>query len=145
MAVFTVHLPKVAAGGTPASETIVFLRDGFSAPAFIFGPFWLAWHRAWLPALLIGALQLLIALGGERLFRLSGDGATIVSLGLAAALGFEGARLVAWSLARKGYVESAVVTGHDQEEAEEAFFLQRGAVQMAPKTEAPAPAEGTPA
>lgn len=46
MASFSVFAPP---GAQMAPEKIVFLRDGFSTPAFLFGPFWLLWKRAWLP------------------------------------------------------------------------------------------------
>jgi hypothetical protein len=145
MSVFTVHLPKVAAGETVAPEKIVFLRDGFSTPAFLFGPFWLAWKRAFLPAALVGAVFLALEVGGPMI-GLSGASRTILSLVLGAAMGFEGVRLVAWSLARKGYTESAVVFGHDADEAEEAFFIDWRDRLTAPVSPAPlAQNEGTPA
>jgi len=146
MAVFTVHLPKVAAGDIVAAEKIVFLRDGFSTPAFLFGPLWLAWKRAFLPAGLMLAVFALVFFGAGRL-GLSGETGSIVTLALEILLGFEGVRLVAWSLARRGYHESAVVFGQDMEEAEEAFFYQWSQkaapnAQAAPDSQAPAVAAG---
>lgn len=121
MAIFTVHLPKTAPGQLPASEKIVFLRDGFSWPAFLFGPFWLAWRRAWLAAALWTLLLVVIAVIGWKL-RISRDALSWLTLALGVWLGFEGARLVAWSLARRGYVEQDLVIGEDLDEAEAAYF-----------------------
>lgn len=121
MAIFTVHLPPTAAGQRPAPEKIVFLRDGFSWPAFIFGPFWLAWRRAWLVAGLWTLLLVAVGLIAWKL-RVSRDAMSWLTLALAAWLGFEGGRLVAWSLARRGYVEHDLVIGDDVDEAEAAFF-----------------------
>ena len=50
MAVFTVFLPPAPEGAIPPPEKIVFLRDAFSWPAFVFGPLWLAWRRAFAAA-----------------------------------------------------------------------------------------------
>lgn len=132
MAIFTVHLPPTPSGAAPAAEKIVFLRDGFSWPAFFFGPFWLLWKRAWIAA---AAWALLLTLDGlvAWKFNVSREAASWISLALAAWLGFEGGRVVAWSLARRGYVESDVVVGDDEEEAEAIFFHRWRA--SAPQTE----------
>jgi hypothetical protein len=121
MAVFTVHIPPAPTGAAPAADKIVFLRDGFSTLAFLFGPFWLAWNRAWLPAALWTAALVLLGVG-VKLLGVSKDAMPIVSIAMAAALGFEGSRLVAWSLARRGYSEQSVVQGDDLDEAEDVFF-----------------------
>jgi len=121
MAIFTVHLPPTAAGASPAPDKIVFLRDGFSFYAFFFGPFWLVWSRAWIAA---AAWTLLLTLIGLAAWKLKVPRDAISSLGLTLAvwLGFEGERLIAWTLARRGYAEQDVVVADSEEEAEEAFF-----------------------
>lgn len=121
MAAFTVHIPNVRAGETVPGDKIVFLRDGFSWAAFFFGPLWLAWRRAWLAALLWTLLLVLIALAVAKLgvpLRI----ASTIGFASALMLGFEGSRLVAWTLGRKGYSENAVIIGEDIDEAEEVFF-----------------------
>ncbi|MBY6242201.1 DUF2628 domain-containing protein [Methylosinus sp. Sm6] len=126
MAVYTVHIPQGRWGERPAPDKIVFLRDGFSLAAFLLGPIWLLWRRAWLPAVswtvLLGVIGALAATG------LSAEAVSVLEIALAALLGFEGSRVVAWSLARRGYTESAVVVGDSLDEAEAAFFfsLQQG-------------------
>jgi len=121
MAIFTVHVPATRAGEAPAAEQIVLLRDGYSLAAMIFGPLWLAWNRAWIAAVGWTLLLALIAFAGVKL-GVSQATLSLVSLALSVALGFEGARLIAWTLARRGYSESAVVVGENSEEAEEIFF-----------------------
>lgn len=134
MAAFTVHIPNVAAGETVSPEKIVFLRDEFSWGAFIFGPLWLAWRRAWLAALLWTLGLILLAVVGQKLGLGRGFASTI-GFALAVLLGFEGSRIVAWTLARKGYSESDVVIGDDIDEAEMVFFHRWrhiGATSFAP-------------
>ena len=90
MKVWTAHL---RAGSAP-----VLVRDGFSLGAFLFGPLWLAAHRAWIPAVL--ALVLTLAI-----LRLTAAPATgVLLLGLMVLLGLLGRDMVRWSLERRGYV-----------------------------------------
>ncbi len=121
MATFTVQIPPASNGGGAASEKIVFLRDAFSGPAFVFGPFWLLWKRAWLAAL--GWALLLAAIAGiGALLKMPPLAMSFAGLAAAAILGFEGERILAWSLHRRGYVEDDVVIGDNEEEAEEVYF-----------------------
>lgn len=121
MAMFTVHIPPAAAGPRPATEDIVFLRDEFSWAAFFFGPIWLLWNRAFLAALLWTLLLAAAYLIAWQL-RVPKDAMPAIGVAFGVLLGFEGCRLRAWTLARRGYVESDIVMGHDAEEAEAVFF-----------------------
>jgi Protein of unknown function (DUF2628) len=97
----------------------VLVREGFSFGALFFGPFWLAAHRAWLPAAAAFAVGVLIVV-------LSRPPASIVlTLGLAFLLGLSGRDLVRWSVARRGYLESAVVVGTDADDARAKLFAAR--------------------
>jgi hypothetical protein len=89
----------------------VLLRDGFSFPALLFGPLWLVAHRAWLPA---GAAVLLIVLAS---LLADPPASVVMMLGIFALVGFSGWDLVRWSLARRGYVESNVVAGRNEDDA----------------------------
>lgn len=122
MASFSVFAPPDA---QMAPEKIVFLRDGFSTPAFLLGPVWLLWKRAWLPAATVIALMSLLPL----LAKLEASPLLPGFLGLALAtwLGFEGRQILAWSLRRRGYVESDLVVAENEEEAEEVYFARLGA------------------
>jgi len=121
MAVFTVHLPPE---GDAAPEKIRFLREGFSTPAFIFGPFWLFWKRAWLAALGWTLLLVVIASAGW-VFKINKDAMSFVGFASALILGFEGDRFLAWSLQRQGYEEKDVVIADNEDEAEEVYFGRR--------------------
>jgi len=139
MAIFTVHIPAARAGEAPSAEKIVLLRDGFSLPAMLLGPFWLAWNRAWIPAIGWTSLLALIVLAGVKLGA-SSETLSLANTALALLLGFEGSRLVAWSLARRHYNESAVIIGESADEAEEIFFHNwRGASAVTPPPPPPPP------
>jgi hypothetical protein len=89
----------------------VLVREGFSFGALLFGPFWLAAHRSWLPAAVTLLLVALIPV-------LAGPPASVVLIAvLALLLGFSGRDLVRWSVSHRGYVETNVVTGRNEEEA----------------------------
>jgi hypothetical protein len=128
MTSFTVHLPPTPPGERPAAEKIVFLRDGFSTWAFIFGPLWFMWKRAWLPAVL-WSLVLAVLAGLGVLLKIPADAMSFAALAVALFLGFEGCRLLAWSLQRRGYVESDVVIGENEEEAELVYFERQRAAE----------------
>jgi hypothetical protein len=103
MKIWTAHLRQ----GQP--PTLV--REGFSLGAFLFGPLWLALHRAWIPAVLAFAASVLIV-------KLSGPPAgLVVFLGLMTLLGLSGRDLVRWSLARRGYVIVHAVVARSEEAA----------------------------
>lgn len=140
MAIFTVHVPATRAGEAPSAERIVFLRDGFSLSATIFGPLWLAWNCSWVAALGWALLLAAVAFIGVKL-GVSKRTLLLAGLALSVALGFEGVRLVAWTLARRGYNESAVVVGENADEAEEIFFNNwRPSIAPPPPPPPPAPA-----
>ena len=73
----------------------------------------------------------------------SSETLSLVNTALALLLGFEGSRLVAWSLARRHYSESGVVIGETADEAEDIFFHNwRGAGAVAPPPPPPPPPVG---
>jgi hypothetical protein len=90
----------------------VLVREGFSFGALFFGPLWLAAHRAWLPALAMILLTLLALLLTHPPARI------ILILGLALLAGFSGRDLVRWSVTRRGYLETNIVTGRNQYDAQ---------------------------
>jgi Protein of unknown function (DUF2628) len=107
MRIYTAHL---ASGRAPR-----LVREGFSLGAFLFGPLWLFAHRAWLAGVI--ALALLIGFG-VLAGVIGGSGtSSILLLGYAALLGWNGRDLCRWSLARQGYEESHVLAGRDSDAA----------------------------
>jgi hypothetical protein len=115
---------------TPAGaedfDKVVFLRDGFSIGAFALGPFWLLWNRAYAAASVWLALMALVAFGGTAL-GIAPEATGLINLALSLVLGFEGVRLVAWTLERRGFRQSALVACDNAQEAEEVYFHNKRA------------------
>jgi hypothetical protein len=111
---WTVHLPPGAArASVPATgrhPAPVLIPEGFSFWAFLFGPFWLMAHRAWL-----AGVAVLLGLVGVNLL----PDPYGVALALAAhlLLGFQGRDLWRWTLTRRGWSLAHVVQGRDAEGA----------------------------
>jgi hypothetical protein len=120
MAVYTVHEPPWRGGTTPEPERFVFVRDGFSFGALLFGPLWMLLHRMWL--VLIG--YVVVAAVVSILLHLSGSariGPVVWTL-LALLIGFEAATLRRFTLGRRGFRNVGVVVGDDLELVERRFF-----------------------
>jgi hypothetical protein len=97
----------------------VLIREGFSFGALLFGPFWLAVHRAWLAAAV--ALLLDVAI----LVLTDPPASTVLAGALALLLGYSGRDLGRWSLTHRGYQETNVVTGGNEDEARYKLFAAR--------------------
>ena len=96
---------------TRAGAAPVLVREGFSWGAFLFGPFWLAAHRAWIAtALALAASVLIVTLTRD------GVAATLLTA-LILLLGFSGNDLRRWSLDHRGYLLSQVVVARTEIEA----------------------------
>ncbi len=103
MTFFSAHLK-------PDAEPVL-VPEGFSLAALVFGPLWLAAHRAWVPAALAMAADVLIG-------ALVHDPARIVlGAGLAVLLGLTGQDLRRWTLEQRGYLLTNVFAVRDAEEA----------------------------
>ena len=79
MAIYTVHEPPLRTGAAaPDPERFIFVRDGFSFWAFLFGPLWMLRHRLWLVLLLyiVVSVVLAIACVGYLSWRSGGDDMT---------------------------------------------------------------------
>lgn len=122
MLVFTVHEPaRPAVDLDDRADELVFVREGFSMPAFLFGPFWLAVHRLWLP-LVLYVVAFLLLLG---LFQVlpGGSGAVGIVLTLAAmAFGLEANSIRRWGLSRRDYQMIGTAAGKTFEECEHRFL-----------------------
>lgn len=103
MSVWTVHLRD----GKPA----VLVPERFSIWAMLFGPLWLLLHGAWIPAVLVGSAEAVIA-------ALAGEVARpVLLLGLAWLVGLAGQDMRRWSLARRRYRLAHVVAAADEDAA----------------------------
>src|ERR1700756_4266590 len=121
MAVYTVHEPPMREESTPDPERFVFVRDGFSFTAFVFGPVWMLWHRMWLIffgyVIVAGILE--IALRGVG----ASSGATsLVGFLFALLIGFEAPTLRRFALRRRKWSNLGIIVGDNLESAEQRFF-----------------------
>jgi hypothetical protein len=122
MSIYTVHEPPLRAGAAaPEPERYVFVRDGFSLWAFLFGPLWMLRHRMWL----VFVLYVVISFVLEGLVAVAGaSDAGIGAVGLLISLwvGLEAATLRRFTLRRRGWRDVGVISGEDREAAERRFF-----------------------
>ena len=89
----------------------VLVREGFSWGALIFGPLWLAAHRAWIAAVLTLVAWVLIIV-------LTQDGVSAALLTtVIVLLGLSGHDLRRWSLEHRGYLLAQVVVARNELEA----------------------------
>jgi hypothetical protein len=97
----------------------VLVREGFSWGALIFGPLWLAVHRAWIAAVLsLAAFVLIVVLAGD------GIAAALLAT-LILLLGLSGHDIHRWSLDHRGYLLSQVLVARDELEATERLLERR--------------------
>jgi hypothetical protein len=120
MRTFKVFLPD---GAEPAiaAERARFVRDGFSWPAFLFGPFWLLARGLWLALIMwiLGAVLVALAIRSGYLGGGAGGWLYLLSFWF---LGVEGRRFVAAAVERRGFVFADVVVAPNRSTAEEIFF-----------------------
>lgn len=89
----------------------VLVREGFSWGALVFGPIWLALHRAWIPAAISLAAFVIIGFTTQDAVQAALLAALVVLLGLS------GYDLRRWSLDRRGFLLAQVVTGRSELDA----------------------------
>jgi hypothetical protein len=89
----------------------VLVREGFAWGALLFGPLWLALHRAWIPAALTLAAWVLVQVLTPA------PVAGVLSLGLALFLGLTGHDLVRWSCEHRGFLLTQVLAARNETEA----------------------------
>lgn len=123
MTLYTVHEPATSVGRSAAdAEAIAFVKEGLCWPALFVPVLWLVYHGMWLiltgyVIVLVGIEAALDALGTSEL------AGGIIGAGIAVLFALEAASLRRWHLARKGFAQVGVVSGHDLEEAEHRFFV----------------------
>ncbi len=103
MKMWTAHL-------RPDAEPIL-VPEGFSWLAMIFGPLWLAVHRAWIPAAIVLALDVIGA------FLLPEPLSFVLDAGLAILVGLSAHDLRRWSIENRGYLLTHVIAAGDEAEA----------------------------
>ena len=100
---------------------VVLIAEGFNWAALIFGPIWALWHGLWRSAtvlLLIG-----VAIGGlGAVAGVAPNGVSLLQILVQIGLGLWGNDLRRAALARRGYVERAVVAGRNEGEAQYRYY-----------------------
>jgi hypothetical protein len=122
MPVYTVHAPPVDGTDVRATtDKFVFVRDGFSFWAFVFGPVWLLYQRLWLA--FAGYIVLSIVVEVVLTLLQAGGGIRLaVMVVIVMLLGLEAATLRRWTLSRRKWRQLGVVVADDREAAERRFF-----------------------
>ena len=93
-----------------AGRAPVLVAEAFAWGAFLFGPLWLLWQRAWVAAAL-SAAGLLLCVAGPPALR------PALTFGLLLLLGLIGRDCVRWTLLRRGYPVVHVVAGRSEDDA----------------------------
>lgn len=122
MSVYTVHEPPSPdADRIERAASLLFIRDGFSWAAAIFGPLWMLAKGLWLVTLayLVGTVLIGLALSFAGVA--PGWGGLIAS-GINVLIGFEAVSLQRWTLERRGWQMIGTVTGRTRAECERRFF-----------------------
>lgn len=88
----------------------ILVPEGWSWGAALFGPAWLLFHRAWIPAGIYGAAILLVQW-------LPPAWGSAIGLGLVVLAGLMGRDALRWSLEQRGYTLDHVVAARDEEGA----------------------------
>lgn len=118
MRIYTVHVRR---HGLDPDRDIVLVREGFAWMAFLLNAAWALWHRLWwLAAILIVIGAGIGGLEGASL--LPPNAGAILSLAVATFAGLFGNDLRRRSLADRGFVAAAVVSGSDTEAALRRFL-----------------------
>lgn len=122
MQTYTVHeAPDSPSDRVERAERLAFVKEGFSWPAAVAAPIWLAVHRIWLPL----AAYLAIVGGVEALkyvTALDHRWLGLVVVGLNLAVAYEADTLRRWALDRRGWRDLGAVSGRNLAECERRFF-----------------------
>ena len=122
MAIFMVLVPPGPQRATLRErdlERTVFIKDGFSFPAFFLSIPWLLWQRLWLVLGAFLVTTIILEIGARYS---DGPGVGIVSLLVTFLFALEANGLRRWTLERRGWRFVAVVEAHGQADAEQRFF-----------------------
>ena len=118
MRTYTLHPAKGAlVGEAHGLERAHLVPDGFSWPAFAFGPLWFFCHRLWLAGLGVLALLAVVAFGG-RFLGLTPIAGFVITVLVSLLIGLEASSLRRWTYARAGRPVRDAVTAANAEEAE---------------------------
>jgi len=122
MPIYAVHAPK----GPPslaAADRVTLVRQNFSWPALLLGPWWLAARALWRALIVWAVLAAALIVGAAALGVPPGAIAAALAL-IALYLGLEAANLRSAALARSGRPLVDMVAAADEDSALGAFFAR---------------------
>lgn len=129
MAIHVVMEPPAKAGQN-ASESAVFVRDGFYFLGFLVPVLWLLWHRLWLEAAVTLAATLALAVVGEAMGL--AFAAALLPLLISLYVGLEGGALRIAALRRAGWHQWGVIEAGSTTEAETRYLYADDQVEEQP-------------
>lgn len=122
MAIYAAHAAKGPAT-LAGADRVRLAPQGFSWPAFLFGPFWLLAKGLWRALLVWLAADILLAVAAATL-GLGPQPLTLAQLAIALFLGLEGGALRSAALERSGLPLADIVAAPDEDLALRAFFAR---------------------
>ena len=121
MPTYTVHVPSGLENDVERAERTIFVREGFSLPAFLFGPLFLVYRRLW-RATLAWCVAAIALSGLTHILGLPVPVTLLLFLVLAVLVGLEANEALRQALGRRGYIGSALVTAATRATVERTFF-----------------------
>lgn len=118
MKVYSVHL---RAGAHTPDRDAVLVKEGFSWPAFFFGPLWALYHRMWFTALGLFALSILIGVA-KSILHPDPLTDTAITLGVMTLIGGGGNDWLRTALAARGWRQEGLAAAPDRDTALRRFF-----------------------
>lgn len=138
MPLYAAHAPK----GPPTlqgADRVTLVRQGFSWPAFLFGPWWLIAKGLW-RALIVWALVAVVLIVGGAVLRAAPGSIFAAQLLIQLYLGLEAATLRSAALGRSGRPLADMVAAPDEDVALRAVFAR----WLTGEREAPSPSPAPP-
>lgn len=122
MTTYTIYLPPEDAGLEP-DEVFRLVPDTKATLALIFPPFWLAWHKLWLPLMVY-----IVVITAILMLAVWSPGIAVSYLSILPGLYLllEGYELVRQNLEAKGWQYAGVVEGENREEAKIRYLVSVG-------------------
>jgi hypothetical protein len=145
MAMYAIHCPSLAGDREAAAEAMRATPIGFCYRGFVFGPFWLAVQRLWLPFLIYVAVAALIGfLVASGVF--AAPAAVALELAAAVLIGLEGRNWLEAALERRGLPLVDIIEARDEDEAARIYFTRALAAAASspsgPRLTGPRPVSG---
>lgn len=122
MTTYTVYMPPKD-NLVQSEENFLLIPDAKATLALFFPPFWLIWHRLWLPLMVYFCVIIAIML---LAFTSPGIAVSYLSILPGLYLLLEGYELVRKNLENKGWQFAGIVEGENKEEAEIRFIVDHG-------------------